>query len=82
MKITWDKDAEKFTWKNCANVEWTMKPVQESGQWSTTKLAVNSTYYRDNKVAGLETVKGKTIISWLDEPYTKDADACPPKACL
>ena len=77
VKITWDENAEKFTWMTKAGVAWTLYPVQENGQWSTTKLHVDSPMYPKYEEAGMETLNGNSIIHWLNEPYTKDVNACP-----
>ena len=75
VKITWDENAEKFTWKNKAGVEWSLYPVktieehdqwsvEEHDQWNTTMLEVGvDCWYNNNtgyKEAKLE-YEGNTI---------------------
>ena len=83
VRITWDEDAEQFTWRNRAGIEWTLKPVEDDhGQWSTTKLAVGEDcpYYEDgHKEAALEYKDNKiyAIRGPNGKPYTKKATSCP-----
>ena len=83
VKITWDENAEKFTWKNKAGVKWSLYPVkivEEHGQWSTAKLEVGADCgYTGYKEAKLE-YEGNTINIIHgpgNEPYTRDDNACP-----
>ena len=82
VRITWDEDAEKFMWKNRANIAWTLKPVWGEWEWSTTKLAVGEDcpYFEDgHHEAALEYKDNKINIirGPYNEAYTKDANACP-----
>ena len=84
VRITGDEDTEQFTWRNRAGKEWTLKPVweEQSMEWSTTKLAVGEDcpYFEDGHHEAALEYKDNTINiirgPW-DEPYTKDANACP-----
>lgn len=71
VKITWDPKTEKFTWKNKAGAEWPLYPIPSGNGYDTKKLRVADSPYSDQTEVGMEMSNGKSIIRWLNEPYTK-----------
>ena len=86
MQITWDENADSFTWENRAKSSWSLTLIPVGGGWNTTHLAVgpeNPYFNYGHKVAGLEWkgMPGASELSAIRGPWHEayQRTACPGK---
>ena len=85
VQITWDEDADTFTWENRAKQNWSLTLIPLGGGWNTTNVAVGpeNPYTNAHKFAGLEWqgVPGASELSAIRGPSNEayQRTACPGK---
>ena len=86
VQITWDENADSFTWENRAKSSWSLTLIPVGGGWNTTHLAVgpeNPYFNYGHKFAGLEWkgVPGASELSAIRGPWHEayQRTACPGK---